>query len=412
MSNNLQSSFVAAVCIVCSSFAHTGQAQRHVIVDGTAEKWSGIPANHCSPNWQWGNEILIAYERGEFDPTPPIGDLHNLVYSTVTNRLARSTDGGATWTHWDPPNWSGDRVDASSPPGGVNFQSPGFLMKLDAGKGNSFMPSHSPDGAWLYSTNKGATWNGPYTFRRLFDTAPLNQAGMIMSSRTAYIVNSPSETFLFMSAGHPAAPSSRDDDRAFMAKTTDGGGSFEFVSWIVNASDPYRAVMPSPVRITSTIIVCAIRRRERFQDFPRNEVPRFGIDRRTRDWIDLYRSTDNGSSWAFLTKIADTGPQDVSNTALKTGYNGNPPALIKLSDGRLACSYGKRWTKQIAVKYSQDNGGSWSAEQIIADDFVSADLGYSRLYQRTDGKLVCLYFMTNSNNTETDIRATLFSPTE
>ncbi|MBA7591996.1 hypothetical protein ES708_34167 [subsurface metagenome] len=165
-------------------------------------------------------------------------------------------------------------------------------------------------------------------------------------------------------------------EETFLARTTDGGKTFTFISWIVPWSDPYRSVMPAPVRISQTKFVVAVRRKSELNN-----------------WIDCYESTNNGKSWSFLSKVAYT--EDANK------YNGNPPALIQLQDYRLCCVFGNRSTRQLRVKYSEDEGKSWSAEQILRSDFHSAsghpDLGYPRLFQRLDGKLVTAYFWCTEN---------------
>ena len=47
----------------------------------------------------------------------------------------------------------------------------------------------------------------------------------------------------------------------------------------------------------------------------------------------------NGETWNLLGKVRDTGP-----------WNGNPPALTELADGRLCCVFGERATCRIIVK--------------------------------------------------------------
>ena len=108
-------------------------------------------------------------------------------------------------------------------------------------------------------------------------------------------------------------------------------------------------------------------------------------------------------TWSFLSKISDTG-----------GSNGNPPAMIQLADGRLCCVLGQRDRRIILAKYSRDDGKTWSEDQILRDGFLSRngwpDLGYPRLFQRPDGKLVAVYFWCTPERPETHIAATLFDP--
>ena len=71
-------------------------------------------------------------------------------------------------------------------------------------------------------------------------------------------------------------------------------------------------------------------------------------DNVTTCWIDLYRSTNNGSSWEYQTKVAETGIN-----------SGNPPAMVRLENGYLVVVYGVRLvppltggTSRMAAKVS------------------------------------------------------------
>jgi hypothetical protein len=58
-----------------------------------------------------------------------------------------------------------------------------------------------------------------------------------------------------------------------------------------------------------------------------------------RCWVDAYVSHDDGRTWRFLSKVGDTGQG-----------NGNPPALLRLRDGRLCCAYGNRDRNQLLAR--------------------------------------------------------------
>lgn len=49
------------------------------------------------------------------------------------------------------------------------------------------------------------------------------------------------------------------------------------------------------------------------------------------NWIDLYASQDDAASWAFRSRVGETAAGD--------RFNGNPPALVALADGRLVVVY-------------------------------------------------------------------------
>ncbi len=154
-----------------------------------------------------------------------------------------------------------------------------------------------------------------------------------------------------------------------MARTTDGGITFHFSGWIVDPEyDPFRAVMPSTVRTSSGELVSAVRRREakRRDLFP-------------HCWIDIYTSGDNGKTWKFLSRAAETGIS-----------NGNPPAMIQLHDGRFLLAYGNREHRQIRARFSMD-GRLWGPE-IILRQGVQEDFGYPRLVQNKDGNIVIIYY--------------------
>lgn len=300
--------------------------------------------------------------------------------------LARSKDGGETWQIQKPTGYQGDighkMNDAIPLPKKIKFTSPGFVMRVE---GYGY---HGNSGQqWFYSLDKGESWNGPYPFGNLLNHPEL--VGKQFTGRTAYLVNGPYDCFLFLSVRDLKSSSEiSTTEKVFLAQTVDGGLSFEFVSWVVPPSDPHRAVMPAPVRVTENKLVTAIRRR--------------GGD---ACWIDCYHSQDNGKTWSFLSRVSDTG---------NAKTNGNPPAMIRLEDGRLCCVFGDRDRRIMLAKYSEDDGKTWGPDQILRDDFKSIngypDLGYPRLFQRPDEKLVTIYFWCSPARPETHIVATIFEP--
>jgi hypothetical protein len=123
-----------------------------------------------------------------------------------------------------------------------------------------------------------------------------------------------------------------------------------------------------------------------------------------RCWVDAYASTDEGRSWFFLSTVATTGPQ-----------NGNPPAMVRMRDGRLCCVYGNRESMRIKAKLSVDQGKSWDKCVVLRNDFHVdafgvADLGYPRIAQRADGKLVVCYYWATEQFQEQHITTTTWDP--
>jgi hypothetical protein len=135
------------------------------------------------------------------------------------------------------------------------------------------------------------------------------------------------------------AKADKKEGRVAFARTTDGGLTWELVSWITEEHGGFD-IMPSSLRLSETELLTVIRRRM--------------ADR--QDLLIAYRSTDNGKSWRSL-----------KNPVNDTGNGGSPPALVKLDDGRLALGYIYRsvYGSRVCVRFSSDNGESWSDEIVL-----------------------------------------------
>ena len=144
--------------------------------------------------------------------------------------------------------------------------------------------------------------------------------------------------------------------------------------------------MPSTVRLSKKDLLTTVRCKEG-----------------SKDWIDAYHSSDNGTVWKFLSRpVPSTG-----------GMGGNPPSLIHLKDGRLALTYGYRGRPYgIRARLSDDCGKAWSSETVLRDDSTTWEVGYTRSVQRPDGKIVTVYYFAEHANTERVILATIWDPGE
>jgi hypothetical protein len=344
----------------------------NVIVFAEKGQFAGWPANNGL--WTWdGTEMVVGFTVGDYR----VSSGHNIA-PPYRSLLARSLDGGASWQVEEPAGYVGSGRGLSPVQDAIDYGAPGFAMRV---VGTGYHGAEEKRGGFFCSTDRGRTWRGPYRFGGLAEDARF--AEWEWTPRTDYVVNAPRECLVLLSARPEAEWGS---DRVFCARTADGGATFSFASWMVPPSDPYRAVMPSTARCSAKRLVSAVRRRE------------MGTD---RCWIDAYGSVDSGASWAFLCRVGETG-----------GQNGNPPALVRLRDGRLCCAYGRRDRRQIVARCSQDEGRSWGEERVLRADYMpvndDADLGYPRMAQRADGRMVAVYYWATRKVPEQHIAATIW----
>ncbi len=111
-----------------------------------------------------------------------------------------------------------------------------------------------------------------------------------------------------------------------------------------------------------------------------------------------------GNSWQFLSKVADT--DDPAHH-----FNGSPPSLVRLQDGRLCVTYGFRAAPfGIRARISPDEGRSWGDEVILRDDGRTFDVGYPRSVVRGDGQVVTTYYFATQTDYEQHVAATIWDP--
>ncbi len=335
---------------------------KHVLIYREQGRFGGWPANHGI--WIWGNEILVGFTEATFQQRAK-GHATDLS-QPFFDRQARSLNGGLTWTvearRDRTPSQSGPLPQKLSVP--VNFEHPDFAMMFRFGD-NSVGPS------WFYhSISRGKRWEGPFFF------PSLGLRGI--AARTDYIVLDRNTCLVFVTA----SKSNGREGRPLCARTDDGGKSWTFVAWISPEPKGY-AIMPSTVRLSSNMLLSAVRRKED------------GVG-----WIETYTSSDNGRTWSYLNRAVES-----------TGIGSNPPSLIRLSDGRICLTYGYRGKPYgIRARMSTDKGRTWGPDRFLRSDGGSTDLGYPRSVQRPDGKIVTVYYFNGQSNGERTVEATIWDP--
>ena len=351
------------------------RAVRHVVVYREEGRFAGWPANHGI--WSWGDEILVGFSRGYYKDRGPF---HHIDKERPEEfNLARSQDGGMTWSLEDPqplgilagtagmrhgtmpPGLAEDQLIELREP--IRFDHSNFAMTVrmqNSNKGTS---------RFFYSYDRGKHWRGPFPLP-LFD-----QKGVM--GRTDYVVDGSETCTIFLTA----SKANGREGRPFCCRTTDGGLTWKFLSFIGPEPDGY-AIMPSSARLAPRELVTTIRQ----QNLPQS-------------WIDAYISHDDGLTWSFLSKPEpDTG-------------EGNPPSLLRLPGNRLCLIYGSRKEPfGIYTRLSSDLGKTWGDAVALRSDAGGRDIGYVRSIVRPDGRVVAVYYYQDRSGPTRYLAATIWNP--
>ncbi len=369
---------------------------KHVIVYRNKERYAGWPANYGI--WNWGDEIVTGFTLTYHDNQ---GGFHYRDKDKTTETIqSRSLDGGMTWTNSPAPLIAPGNIGLASDEH-MNLDLGPVANRVNAPKPfNGSIDTTAPDFALLCSRNAlkaGASswfyiskdrchhWDGPYTLPMF------NQLGI--AARTDYLTygpQNPNKLTLLLSSTKPDG----DQGRVFCAQSTDGGQNFIFKSWLRENPDGLD-IMPSSVKLDSGSIITAVRCRNTIQN---------------HCWIDLIRSDDDGANWHY-----------VSTAVSETGIAGNPPAMLKLPDNRIALMYGYRSYNSfnsyfndpqsgIHCVISEDEGETWNKKVTLREDAGNQDIGYPRAIVRKDGQIVVVYYYNDSTEGERYIAATIWKP--
>jgi len=352
-------------------------------------RYAGWPANYGI--WSWGDEIVLGFTLGYMDHN---GGFHARDRTRpFAGMQARSTNGGESWEVVSTPCTTpggrglsadehvvgglgvGDVLDGEGAPvdcpGGVDFSHPDFALMcaktgLSTGAASFFYTSQ----------DRCRSWVGPFRLPMYSETG--------VAARTDYLVSGASTCTLFLTVNK----ANGREGRVLCARSTDGGASFPFMSWVGEEPDGF-AIMPASVALPDSGHLVAIRCREGRQD-----------SRTAGNWIDLYLSRDDCRTWQYVNRPVE-----------RTGWGGNPPTLTSLQDGRLCLTYGFRDAPHMmCAKLSEDRGITWSEEIVLRASAGCHDIGYPRTVQRADGAVVTAYYTTDSPDGEHYIEATVWRP--
>ena len=351
-------------------------------------RFAGWPANYGA--WAWGNEILVGFALGHVRRAR---DQYEGLHPRDTTRpfvpmLARSTDGGTSWraepftgtTPGGPCLSADEHVEAALRAGtrlredefgrlpeSIDFTDPETIVLC----GRTGLAAGAR--SWFYvGRDRGRDWAGPFAL-------PSFGLGGV-AARTDIVPIRAQHALFLLTATKPDGT----EGRVFVAETVDGGRRFGWRGWVSTPAPGQQgwSIMPSSVGIGRTVLTA---------------VRRWQGDSHS---IELYRSDDLGASW----RLSSVPVPD-------TGRGGNPPAMLRLTDGRLLLAYGARSAPYgLRAVTSDDDGGSWSPPRILTGDAAGPDLGYPRVVQLPDGSVLAACYSNDSRFGDRFVEAVRWSP--
>ena len=121
-----------------------------------------------------------------------------------------------------------------------------------------------------------------------------------------------------------------------------------------------------------------------------------------RDAIQMNFSDDGGYSWSEPKPIVRWGRSPWAARARErksllsaAGKHYRSPWPMRLADGRILVLFARRKIPRgIGLLISEDDGATWSDEQILRDDGPTTDLGYPVATEVEPGRIVTAYYFT------------------
>ncbi|MCK5102856.1 MAG: hypothetical protein KAR17_08570, partial [Cyclobacteriaceae bacterium] len=242
--------------ILAILFSACAGKPKHVTVYFEEGRFGGWPANNGI--WSWDNEILVGFSSGYHKDLGE--ERHNIDREKAEELLlARSLDGGETWTIEDPsadgilvargsglhgvePQYP-NRKEPVEPSEPINFTNPDLAIMF------RFLDHNSGPSLFYYSYDRGHSWKGP------FNLSVANKENII--ARTNYIVIDKNTCMAFLSI----PKENNREGQAICAITGNGGLNWELLSMIGPEPEGF-GIMPSAVQLSETDFITAIRRRE------------------------------------------------------------------------------------------------------------------------------------------------------
>lgn len=350
---------------------------QHNIVYRKNDEFAAWPFN--GGMWQFADgDLVVGFTRSKADYGRPEAIQHGKMDPEGGEQVfIHSYDDGVTWpeksvtTLFRRPEF--DLVADMAPAGNksdksYNPKSDGYMLW----SGFGFPTKAKPSGVIsMVSTDRGHSWSEPVRLPTWLPGAD-RYTYSFASGRPSYVLRKDGMLLLF---GYASRKRLEDKitgigEEAFPVvwASWNGGESWGFLAEVELIPKMPCGILPYPLLLANGHILMAVRRQYN------------GYNAYTQ----IYRSTDEGRTWNFLSRVNDWGA---------------PANLLEMPDGRIVCVYGYRQEGYgIRARISRDSGVTWGNELVIRNDGGSWDLGYPASVLTPSGNILTVYYMNLAND--------------
>jgi hypothetical protein len=368
-----------------------------VIVDGSAKPF--VDADGVEHDW-YGRCMIAILDERRWVMAIRSGVDHIQIGKRDAIHVLTSSDEGRTWSklnHW----FDGTPIEGLPYEDGYTHSEPGLYRMPNGDLVLQFWRTFSTSGTkQLRSTDDGKIWQIDHERLEVQDVpeVPGNQA---LGTEDWFIdPENPAHVYMAFQYFDYQGRLGTHLSGTFLARSTDNGRSFRFLSWIGPLGDTRdrgsRATFEPAVEYVGNRTIVAVLR---------DAEP--GASGGGYTWQTV--STDMGASFAPLVDISEQVDGGITNglwQRVRLYKESNPIFQFgnrldyARGEGRLwgfgLHSNGGGYTRKPVVYYSDDNGKTWHGpESLHGAMFPGTDTGYGDLKRRTDGTFVAAtYFAT------------------
>jgi len=371
-----------------------------VVVDGSTKPF--VDADGVEHDW-YGRCMIAILDARRWVMAIRSGINHIQIGKRDAIHLLTSTDEGRTWSklnHW----FDGTPIEGLPYEDGHTHSEPGLYRMPNGDLILQFWRTFSTSGTkQLRSTDDGKTWQVDHDRLEVQDVSDVPGDLAIGTEDWFIDPENPEHVYMAFQYWDYRGELGTHLSGTFLARSTDNGRSFRFLSWIGPLGDirdqGSRATFePAIEYVGERTIVAVLRAME----------PAASGGRHTWQTV----STDMGASFAPLVDISEQVDGGITNGLWQRArlYKESNPIFqfgnqldYAQGEGRLwgfgLHSNGGGYTRKPVVYCSDDNGKTWNGpESLHGAMFPGTDTGYGDIKRRVDGTFVAAtYFATRDS---------------